>query len=537
MKDISQSDKCSHLKEWIDLPLGEVADYLNGRGFKKTEWEDVGDPIIRIQNLNDHEAPFNYTSTSFEDRYRVRDGDLLFAWAASLGAYFWHRGDAWLNQHIFKVQPKSFIDKSFLYYTFLRLIDSFYAESHGSGMVHITKGRFEAIEIGIPSHVEQVAIVEKLESLFSELDQGVELLTTIQQQLKRYRQAVLKAAFEGKLTAEWRSQQSGLPCAEELLTQIKAERDERYAEQVVQWEQAVGEWEAAGGKESGDKKPRKPTKPKELPPMSGEELEELPELPEGWAWCRLNQIARLGTGTTPSRSSSAYWDNGTIPWVTSSVVNDEYCSKASEFVSQSGAEAARLQVYPKNTLLLAMYGEGKTRGKVTELLIESSINQALAAICFDGYSDKCRNFVKRYLQRNYIQMRERSAGGVQPNLNVGLVSEMRIPIAPIDEQAKIIEEIDFRLSVFDEMDETVSAGLKKSKALRQSILKMAFEGRLLNEAELTAVRADPAYEPAEKLLERIKTEREQAKAAKPKRKTKAKSKKAPHKSKVAGSKT
>ena len=155
---------------WCILTVGEVADYINGRAFKPTEWEQKGLPIIRIQNLNDKDAVYNYSTAKFEDKYLVHKGDLLFAWAASLGTYIWQKDYAWLNQHIFKVIPKPFISRNFLYYSFINMIDDFYAESHGSGMVHITKGKFETRPILIPPIAEQKRIVERIETIFASLD-------------------------------------------------------------------------------------------------------------------------------------------------------------------------------------------------------------------------------------------------------------------------------------------------------------------------------------------------------------------------------
>jgi type I restriction enzyme S subunit len=155
---------------WCILTVGEVADYINGRAFKPTEWEQKGLPIIRIQNLNDEDAAYNYSTAKFEDKYLVHKGDLLFAWAASLGTYIRQKDDAWLNQHIFKVIPKPFISRNFLYYSFINMIDDFYAESHGSGMVHITKGKFETRPILIPPIAEQKRIVERIETIFASLD-------------------------------------------------------------------------------------------------------------------------------------------------------------------------------------------------------------------------------------------------------------------------------------------------------------------------------------------------------------------------------
>ena len=155
---------------WCKTQLKYIADYVNGRAFKPEEWETNGLPIVRIQNLNDETAPYNKSSKSYEEKYLIHKSDLLFAWAASLGTYIWEKGNAWLNQHIFKVIPFVFMDKLYLYYSLESLIKDFYKESHGSGMVHITKKKFEDIECFVPPLAEQQRIVARIEKLFSILD-------------------------------------------------------------------------------------------------------------------------------------------------------------------------------------------------------------------------------------------------------------------------------------------------------------------------------------------------------------------------------
>ena len=128
--------------------LGTVATYINGRAFKPSEWETTGRPIIRIQNLTNEKAPYNYSTGNFEEKYIVHNGDLLFAWSASLGAHIWKGEDAWLNQHIFRVIPKEDINRDYLYYYLLTVVEDLYSKTHGSGMVHITKGHGSIFALG-----------------------------------------------------------------------------------------------------------------------------------------------------------------------------------------------------------------------------------------------------------------------------------------------------------------------------------------------------------------------------------------------------
>lgn len=180
--------------------LGSVATYINGRAFKPSEWESTGLPIVRIQNLTDKNAKCHYSSAAYEEKYKIHNGDLLFAWSASLGAHIWNQNDAWLNQHIFKVIPNDNIDKLYLYYYLQKVIAELYLKTHGSGMVHITKGPFMNTPIPVPSYTEQSRIVARIEELFSELDKAVDTLKTTKEQLEVYRQAVLKEIFDSVST-------------------------------------------------------------------------------------------------------------------------------------------------------------------------------------------------------------------------------------------------------------------------------------------------------------------------------------------------
>jgi type I restriction enzyme S subunit len=186
---------------WIETSLGQLATYVNGKAFNKLHWKEQGLPIIRIQNLNNPNASFNYSDEAHEEKYKVQNGDLLIAWSASLGAYIWKRGDAWLNQHIFRVEPYSdIVDTRYLYYAVTNSIDELYKKSHGMGMVHVTKGKFEGHEVWLPPLNEQIRIADKLDSVLAKVDEAQARLEKIPTLLKRFRQSVLAAATSGELT-------------------------------------------------------------------------------------------------------------------------------------------------------------------------------------------------------------------------------------------------------------------------------------------------------------------------------------------------
>ena len=190
----------------VEKTLGDVATYINGRAFKPQEWETSGRPIIRIQNLTNSTQECNRTTKQFEEKYRISDGDLLFAWSASLGAHIWHGEDGWLNQHIFKVIPNESIDKIYLYYYLLYVVDQLYAKTHGSGMVHITLKPFKSTRIMLPELNEQRRIVDRIESLFAKLDEAKEKAQAVVDSFETRKAAILHKAFTGELTAKWREE-------------------------------------------------------------------------------------------------------------------------------------------------------------------------------------------------------------------------------------------------------------------------------------------------------------------------------------------
>jgi type I restriction enzyme S subunit len=222
---------------------------------------------------------------------------------------------------------------------------------------------------------------------------------------------------------------------------------------------------------------------------------ELSSLPISWIWTRLGQIFDVYVGATPRRNKPEYW-GGDIPWVSSGEVAFCRIYKTRETISKHGFENSSTKIHPPGTVLLGMIGEGKTRGQAAILNIAACNNQNSAAIRVSevGFPPE---YLYYYLEHEYERTRKLSSGNNQPALNKNRVQSMHLPLPSLVEQQKIVEEIERCLSVNEEIENAINESLQRANRLRQSILKRAFEGRLVSQ--------DTNDEPASQLLERIRS--------------------------------
>lgn len=153
------------MKDWKWIKLGDSATFVNGYPFKPTEWTDDGLEIIRIQNLTEGSFQTNFFGGKINEKYKVTKGDILISWSATLGVYEWQKDDAWLNQHIFKVIfNKTEWDKLFFKYLIKSILDFMGSQVHGATMKHITKKKFDEIQIPLPPLEKQKRIAAILDA-------------------------------------------------------------------------------------------------------------------------------------------------------------------------------------------------------------------------------------------------------------------------------------------------------------------------------------------------------------------------------------
>lgn len=166
MSEDEGRDRSAVLPEgWEWKTLGELGQYHNGRGFKKSEWSDRGRPIIRIQNLTNPSKPFNFFEGAADQRHVAHRGDILVSWAATLEAFVWEGDEAVVNQHIFKVD--SWINPKLHFWLIKAALADLRAQAHGTGMVHITRDRFLGTRVAVPPPDAQASMVEHIERQFA----------------------------------------------------------------------------------------------------------------------------------------------------------------------------------------------------------------------------------------------------------------------------------------------------------------------------------------------------------------------------------
>jgi len=192
--------------------------------------------------------------------------------------------------------------------------------------------------------------------------------------------------------------------------------------------------------------------------------------------CQLGNLTKVTAGGTPSRDNPSFW-NGDIPWIKTGELLDSDIAKAAEYITPSGVEESSAKLFPPDTILIALYGQGQTRGRTGRLLIPATTNQACCAIL-----PKPEAFEPRYLQywlrSLYFELREDAQGGAQPNWNGAMIKNLEITIPPLSEQRRIVVELDALQTEVNTLKHLQAETATELDALLPAILDKAFKGEL-----------------------------------------------------------
>ena len=293
-----------------------------------------------------------------------------------------------------------------------------YLEKLGSGSTNQTElsaGVIKSLLFPLPPFAEQKRIVAKIEELLPLVDRYEKTWNQLKELNKRFpedmQKALLQWAIQGKLVEQCPEEGTG----EELYQKIQAEKARLIKAGKI--------------------------KKEKLPPEITEDEKSF-EIPESWKWVRIGAVFNVGTGMTPLKSDSHFYANGTIPWINSALTSNRYIKQAETYVTQYALNNTSLTVYPAHTIIVAMYGQGKTRGQTSELLIPAAINQACAALDNIYYQQDMVEYTYFFFLYNYEMLRKKAEGTSQPNLNLQKIKEIIMPLPPIAEQKRIVAKLE-----------------------------------------------------------------------------------------------
>ncbi len=466
---------------WEDCKLADVADVISGKNQRYVENPEGVYPIYGSAGI------FGYA-----DNYICEAGTTIVGRKGTINSPLYVKERFWNVDTAFGLHPiQTGLSSKYLYYFCLGF--NFITLDKSTTIPSLSKRDILAIDFQLPPLKEQVRIVTKIETLFSELDKGIESLTTAREQLKVYRQSLLKHAFEGKLTEQWRKDNVGeLETASELLGRIQQERETRYQQQLADWEKAIVEWEEGG------KKGKRPSKPLLRKNSNWVIKENSP-----WPWVSLGGIAQelvLGKMLDKMKNKGQeqpYLGNINVRW-------GRFNLSGLKHMRIEGNETARYSLEPGDLVIC----EGGEPGRCAiwefdkhSVFIQKALHRARFT---ESYNSKFAYYFMVFSAQSGILAAEFTGTTIKHLTGKGL-EKILFPLCGINEQNKILDILEFQFSDLDTIENELKENLLKSQALRQSILKKAFSGQL--------VPQDPNDEPASELLKRIAIKKSETETA------------------------
>lgn len=447
-------------QKWRLVPLAAIADATLGKTPRRSNYRDSGRyRIVKYRDLKPTGLDFSQTKDGYvadepavlRGLRELHPGDVLIGASGHDGSTVGRKValvDALPNSdrvffvgELFRIRARSEDADSRWLLHFFSSENGYRALQSAVAGGHLTNGRARQIEVPLAPLDLQAKISDVLDVVRKRSLSAAKHLSAARQAAKRFRRAVLSAACSGRLTQDWRASPGNIAVSAEL----KARRATRESN-------------------------RRSTNPPDD--------RALDEIPAEWAWAALGEVADIRLGGTPSRADERFW-GGNIAWVSSGEVANGRIASTRESITELGLASSSAKVYPPGTVLIAMIGEGKTRGQSAILDIEAATNQNVAGILPDR-TVLNPEYVWRWALAEYEQTRSAGRGGNQPALNGQKVRDLPIPIPPLTEQAELVRRVDHLLTLSDALVSRVDRVEETVTEIMESLLTRAFRGELLH---------------------------------------------------------
>ena len=399
-------------KEWEVCKLKHWIQFVNGFAFDSNAFSYEKEiPVIRQSDISTPLDLTNSFKVDYDDKlepYQVRKGDIVIGMSGSLGKIckISRDIDAYINQRVGIIRSDV---NSYIYY----LLQTKGFETHndlqsfGTAILNISANSIGLFPIPFPPASEQRKIADYLDKVCGEVDEMVALQETMIEELKAYKQSVITEAVTKGLNPNVPMRDSG-----------------------IDW---IG------------------------------------EIPKHWGMPAIGYLAKIKSGSNPDRNNPLFWGEGTVNWIKTGELQNNRLSCSEEKVTEYALNNTSIKLYPKDTILMAMYGQGKTRGMTALLDVPCTTNQACAALSiFNKNVDVL--FLWKCLMGAYDAIRDKAVGTGQPNLNIDLISRFVIPLPPYNEQVEIVAFIDEIIPQIDSLIALKQAKIEELKEYKKSVI-------------------------------------------------------------------
>ena len=474
---------------WVKARFREIYELSYGKGLPK-----------RARNMHGQYPVYGSNGiVGFHDSFLIEGPVLVVGRKGSAGSVAYSSKPCWPIDTTYYIRESKHIDIRFSFFllTGLRL-DQF---DRSTAIPGLSRDDVYDLTLYIPPLREQQRIVAKIDELFSELDAGIENLKKARATLKSYRQALLRDAFEGRLTAEWRSKDTeSRESASAILSRIHQEREANHRERFGAWKVTLRKWERGSGETKQPSRPRNSVAGASLSP---EEISALPVLPDGWTWCRVKEVrqVQLGRQRSPKHATGLYMR----PYLRVANVFESRIDISDVYsMNFTPREFKVYELKPSDILL--------NEGQSLELVGRPAMfNGEVSGCCFQNTLIRFRpgsgldaryalQLFVHYLKSGRFRKIARWTNNIA-HLGAKRFADLEFPLCPLPEQQEIVRVLDQTFVEVERIEQEIDVALEQVRTLQRSILKLAFSGRL--------VRQDPDSQPRSVLLDRIRVERDE----------------------------